>query len=312
MTLIDKEELLRLRQKQIRDYNPNLRALVEIKLALDDALTNAKLQPHDKNVLVNLLNHRLTTLYKGAKYDGLIAGATAVPTELRMTTPIAPASTPMAPTVPIPQPVEAVAAEPEVQLLPDVPVEPHAIQAVVEAPIQHEPVTQGRSSVEQPRSFVIPTADELKIHYTYKNKFDKISEEIAKYPHKINMASTGEIVLNGNVIQNSSFKDLIRGLYIRKKGSNIHGEEAFVKVLNEINISPELISHRVPKGILTSLVTPTLKGNESPEEFSSFVDEPPEQEEEQEGEGKRSKSKKHSLKIHPPPGKRPRILWLYR
>ena len=91
MTLIDKEELLRLRQKQIRDYNPNLRALAQIKVALEDALSNANLHAHDKKILVNLLNHRLTTLYKGSKYDGLIAGAAATPTEFINTTPIDPA-----------------------------------------------------------------------------------------------------------------------------------------------------------------------------------------------------------------------------
>ena len=312
MTLIDKEELLRLRQKQIRDYNPNLRALAEIKVALDDALSNAKLQPHDKNILVNLLNHRLTTLYKGAKYDGLIAGAAVAPRELFTAAPIAALPTPMAPTVPIPMPAEAVAAEPEVQLLPDVPVEPQAIQPPVEVATQHEPVDAERKSMQTAGPIEMPSMKELNITKTYTNKFDELSKEIRKHPHKINVASTGEIVLNGKIIPNTSFNNLLRGLFIRNKDSNIHGEEAFVKVLNEINISPGLISHRVPKGILTSLRNPEIKGPESSEEFSSFVDDAPGQEEEQEGEGKRSKSKKHSLKIHPPPGKRPRILWLYR
>ena len=158
----------------------------------------------------------------------------------------------------------------------------------------------------------MPSMKELNITKTYTNIFDELSKEIRKHPHKINVASTGEIVLNGKIIPNTSFNNLLRGLFIRNKDSNIHGEEAFVKVLNEINISPGLISHRVPKGILTSLRNPEIKGPESSEEFSSFVDDAPGQEEEQEGEGKRSKSKKHSLKIHPPPGKRPRILWLYR
>ena len=118
--------------------------------------------------------------------------------------------------------------------------------------------------------------------------------------------------MNGKVIQNSSFKDLIRGLYIRNKDTNIHGEEAFLKVLNEIDISPELISHRVPKNIYHSLLTPKITGTVPPEEYSSFFEEGKEQEEEHVGNGKRSKSKNYSLKIHPPPGKRPRILWLYR
>jgi len=308
MTLMHKEELIRLRQKQIRDYNPNLRALAEIKLALDDALSNAKLQPHDRNVLVNLLNHRFFSLYKGAKYDGLIAGSAPVPI----------ASAPIAPSIPHPTaaiaPVaqEQVAAEPVVELLPDVAFDAQAIQPQVEAATQNEPIAQERRSMQTSPPLVIPSMEQLKITNTYRNKFEKISDEIRKQPHKINVASSGEIVLNGKVIQNSSFTDLIRGLYIRKKGTNIHGEEAFVKVLNEINISPDLISHRVPKGMLTSLLTPTLKGTESPDEYASVGEDSPEQEEEQEGEGKRSKSKKHSLKIHPPPGKRPRILWLYR
>ena len=305
MTFIDKEDLLRLRQKQIRDYNPNLRALAEIKLAIDDALSNAKLQPHDKNVLVNLLNHRLTTLYKCAKSDGLIAGAAASPTELITTTPIAP--TAMAPVA-----QERLAAEPVVELLPDVPVEAQAIQPPVEAATQHEPVGPERKSMQTAGALEMPSMKELNITKTYTNKFDELSKEIRKHPHKINVSSTGEIVLNGNILPNSSFNNLIRALFIRKRDSNFEGEDEFIKVLNEINISPGLISHKIPKSILTSFRNPEFKGTESPDEYASFVEEPPEQEEAQEGEGKRSKSKKHSLKIHPPPGKSPRILWLYR
>ena len=304
----DKEELIRLRQKQIRDYNPNLRALADIKLALDDALSNAKLQPHDRNVLVNLLNHRFFSLYKGAKYDGLIAGSAPVP----IATPSLAPSVPLPPAAIAPVAHEPMAVEPEVQLLPDVAVETQANQAGVDPAYQHEPTAQERRSMQTPPPLVIPSSDELKITKTYKAKFENVSKEIAKHPHKINLASTGEIILNGKLIPNSSFNDLIRGLFIRNKGSNVHGEDAFVNVLNEIHISPGLISHKIPKNILNSLRNPETKGAESPDEYASVGEDSPEQEEAQEGEGKRAKSKKHSLKIHPPPGKRPRILWLYR
>ena len=166
--------------------------------------------------------------------------------------------------------------------------------------------------MQTPPPLVIPSMEELKITNTYRNKFEKISDEIRKQPHKINVAHTGEIILNGKVIPNSSFNNLIRGLFIRNKDSNNQGDEAFIKFLNDINISPELISHRVPKNIYHSLLTPNITGTDPPEEYSSFFEEGKEQEEEHVGNGKRSKSKNYSLKIHPPPGKRPRILWLYR
>ena len=193
MTLVDKEELLRLRQKQIRDYNPNLRALADIKLALDDVLSNVKLQPHDRNVLVNLLNHRFSALYKGAKYDGLIAGAAPIATELITPPPIGP-SVPIAPApllpIAIPMAAEPVAVEPPIELLPHVVVEPSAIHAGVEAATQHEPVSQERRSVQTAAPIKMPSIEKFKITNTYRNKFERLSTELGKHPHKLNGTPT--------------------------------------------------------------------------------------------------------------------------
>ena len=96
--------------------------------------------------------------------------------------------------------------------------------------------------------------------------------------------------MNGKRIPNSSFNNLIRGLFIRNKDSNLHGEESFITVLNEINISPGLISNKIPKSILTSLRNRELKGAESPDEYASVGEDYPEQEEAQDGEGRPANS----------------------
>jgi hypothetical protein len=53
-TLIEKGELDRLRQKQVRDHNPTLMTLANLKDKMDDVLVNEKLS--GKNVLNSLIH----------------------------------------------------------------------------------------------------------------------------------------------------------------------------------------------------------------------------------------------------------------
>ena len=69
--LIERDELDRLRAKQILDYSPVLSQLVTIKNEIDRVLTAPKLSPDDRVKVLNLLHSRFDHIYKVLKYDGL-------------------------------------------------------------------------------------------------------------------------------------------------------------------------------------------------------------------------------------------------
>ena len=70
-SLIERDELDRLRSKQIGDYSPVLSQLVTIKKEIDRVLAAPKLSTDDRIKVLNLLHSRFDHIYKVLKYDGM-------------------------------------------------------------------------------------------------------------------------------------------------------------------------------------------------------------------------------------------------
>ncbi len=106
LTLVEREELTRLREKQIRDYNPLLRELVTIQTEMSHALNAKDQSVFDRVNLINVLNNRFRTVYKTLKYDGG-STITAGPTKIQLAGPtytpgVAQAAPAAVPLIPLP------------------------------------------------------------------------------------------------------------------------------------------------------------------------------------------------------------------
>ena len=111
LTLVEREELNRLREKQIRDYNPLLRELVTLQSEMSQALNAKDQSVFDRVNLINLLNTRFRTVYKTLKYEGG-SNISQGPTQLQLggptPTPGGPAQAPIGPAlVALPQAIAA-------------------------------------------------------------------------------------------------------------------------------------------------------------------------------------------------------------
>ena len=71
MTLLEEAEYDRLRQKQIRDYNPTLKSLADIQSAIDQLMDHPILQADEKLQILNNLNAKFDSLYNLAKNSGM-------------------------------------------------------------------------------------------------------------------------------------------------------------------------------------------------------------------------------------------------
>ena len=129
LTLIERDELDRLRAKQIRDYSPVLTELVAINREIERVLLGGKLAPDDRVKVLALLHSRFDNIYRQLKYNGIAPVADGAQ-------PIAPlpAAAAAAPVLPAPLP-------------PAVAVEPVAEEELLEEPVP-DPVAQLKN---QPR-----------------------------------------------------------------------------------------------------------------------------------------------------------------
>jgi len=120
----------------------------------------------------------------------------------------------------------------------------------------------------------------------YRSKGTQLVEFFDEHPGRFSATSTGEMAIDGKPIPNSNFNDLIRHLYIGHQQTPV-GLEHFVSALRELNVPRTSISNRKVIDILNQ-----------GELFHSPTGSPTIT---QKGKGRGF-----------PPGKRPRILYLYK
>ena len=95
MTLIEEGEIQRLRQKQIKDYNPTLSALARFDEMIHNVFSNQKMGEDEKSKVLNHGNEKFQNLYSKYKRDNLfiskptieINPATSLATERKITSP---------------------------------------------------------------------------------------------------------------------------------------------------------------------------------------------------------------------------------
>jgi len=290
MTLLEEGEVERLKQKQIKEYNPTLKSLAAIQGAIETLIDLPTLNADEKIQILNHLQSKFSALYNIAKVTTLHEPSPHV-------TVLAPTGTKVE-TVDAPEKIEA-----------------NSKDVKVEKAVAPEKVESGMQSAE-PAHW--PELSELKLLPQYDKKYRKLVEFLNKYPHVVSKSSQGEISVHGKTLPDSSFSDLIRGLYVRPSNLNIHGQNEFHDALSTLKLPPAFISSKEIKAKLApetkDHVTVHEKSEEPVTENTSEISpvlipqplkrklRPNHHSVTKTGTGKRK---------HPPPGKKPRILRLY-
>ena len=331
--LIERDELDRLRAKQIRDYSPVLSQLVTIKNEIDRVFAAPKLSPDDRVKILNLLHSRFDHIYKVLKYDGLAplpppaagvlppamppAGVPAAGVPPGMPAAGAPPAMPAA-GMPAAMPVVGYlpiqVAAPQFVALPDAGDADEGLEPIAETEAHgldpdlaagpDEPIEKAsEQAIATEPSVVWPTKQEMGITRNLETKYKQLTAKLSKYPHLINRNEQNEILLKGVPIAGSNFSDLISSLYRRNTKLNLKGEQDFINHLGSMGISPDEISTKESKALLSNA------------EFMEVPTSPLKV-----GTGRIKKRKSvhfkspisSNKKLCPPPGKRPRILRVYQ
>ena len=256
LKLIDEQEVGRLVEKHLREYDPALHSLATIHKEMETVLNRDDISPEEKLSLFKINQQRF--------------GRIKIPPVDATPDPIIPPEIPIAP---IPPPLTPAPAPPRAPPLPPhpgrvIPIprnqqpakQPKAPQgnanmavkpiddAGVPAPILMGPAGDqpfgeqderagGPEREERgfiPRQFVPAISD------SHRPKLYHLIELIEENPHFIKADHrTGELILQGKNVPGSSFKDVVESLYRTSKMHNLKGQADFLGCLRKSLNQPE-------------------------------------------------------------------------
>ena len=293
MTLVEEAELDRLRQRQIKDYNPALNSLTKIQDQIFKIFDDKELTDEGKCKILAQLQEHFGFLLNKFKNAGL------PPPNILHTQPAMPLPAPDDHAGDGP-PAGVVEADAEGYFSPRESVHEEEGNASTEtlspATSLKDLTTSSNASfltVQPQPDFSLPSQEEANISSQFTKKFAELSKFLNENKKHISTNAKKELVLNGKPIPDSHFPDLLRSLYKRNQSMNFTGLAEFESMLRQLNASSSLVSL---KDAVTALSKPKSTAGSS--QYMS-------------GKGLSHKHKSLSFSSCPP-GKKPRFLHVFR
>ena len=285
LSLVSQEEMERLKQIDLRQYNPKLRAMVLLDNEMSNILNSPSLGHEEKMRIFNRAQSRFFSLFKSAdaslnsehnarnQYepeDGELeddeeddqAGVQADLVQLE-------------------EPVSL--RRPAADEATALPKQPHQ-----EADEFQDASALSPSSIRAAAS--LPAQGwkgAIQVHPNRQTKLLSLLDLIEKNPHVLTHDSDSQLVYHGAPVAGSKFKDLVEEMFQHKKSHSTKGLEKFLSALHELQLDSSFISNSDMKARYLHQIHPkktrSIMGSSG----------------EQSGFGH-------------PPGKRPNILRLYR
>jgi hypothetical protein len=229
MTLIEEGELERLRQRQIKDYNPSLKSMVGVQDQIEKLLNDPELDHESKYKILCFLQERFGHLYKTFKNSSSFGK--------------------QPPALLIPPVVLAQDAEPAA-----VDEHPHETDHNQEPEIKPEI----KPDIDDTPDYLSAEdededATQFNIPAQYKNKFENFHKFLLEHKKAISKNVKNELVIDGVAIPNSSYPDLLRSFFVRNYNMNLIGLPNLLTKLRNLKFDPDLVSHKEAKAALNYL-----------------------------------------------------------
>jgi len=249
--LMSRNELDRIKERKIREYDQGLSALVRTEKDIEELLSDPTISNDEK----------LQSYYKlSEKFEKLRPIKT---TQIPGTTTLAPINQSEA-TPPATEQEDAMDELEAPEAATDTPpLEPAAAMVALQA--QQPPATIAALQA-QPLPNQPPILNEVNLPPQYHNKYSQLKTLIDLNPNIIRSSPNGEIVINNRILVDSSYNDLIRESYIHSLKHNIIGLPQFLQALNVIHADPSLISNNI---IISKYKKLIPKRNSIPIQFAS-------------------------------------------
>lgn len=252
--LVDEQEIHGLIEKKLRQYHPALKAMADLSMDMNHTLNRSDLSPEEKIALLIANQQRFSQIQQGStqpvppplSHPPIPTGSRRLATRQSRAPRVTPAPPPLASPIdllPSSSSTGTVTTEgsfddplsgPEDLRSPSHQGSLKAeefetkVKAAMENPELKTAVGTSQTRRLPTQSYhMMPSVEDK-----HKNRLFNFSKMIDKVPHMISyQPDSGEIILEGKLIPNSSFHDLIRDFYAPSGHHNITGQE---KLLNTI------------------------------------------------------------------------------
>ena len=266
LKLVDEDQVHRIVEKSIRDYNPELKAMGDRKIEISDILSREDLCPEEKITLLKANKQQYSNYQSKARF-GPNSKIFLMPKDSSTIHPSPPPTTHRA--IPIASSADH-AMIAHSQAAPETPHdEAHITSPVVQEPVPHADVTgtfeEASDQLPETISTATPgnekksTTDEKtcssstttnpssstslpstpipmpRVQNIHKDKISFLTQLISLSTNAIARDNnTGEIIIDGSRIQNSSFHDLIQDLYVADDASNLTGKSLLISTISRL------------------------------------------------------------------------------
>ena len=208
LQLVSEEEINRLKQKQLSQYDPQLRAAAFLQSEIDDILTNKDMDAQRKTTLFQTAQQRFASLL----------GKSFMATQ-----PLGGVRTRMEHDEEAAAPAAAAPAAP----------------AVVAAPQQ---LVQAAQDVDEEDDIQIEQILGT-VPNSQKERAQKLLNFLESKKADISSDNTGQLVIQGEPVEGTNYQDLILSLYTSKKAFYPQGLDVFVKALRKLNVPRGIIKN---------------------------------------------------------------------
>ena len=197
LKLLDEQELDRLIEKQIRQYDPNLRGIVAMRKEMDEVMCREDLNPEERIALYKSAQERFFKLRPTCTTDTTIIAA-------------------QAPTIAIPPLPAPPAHEPPTVPISHLPSHEHTAHKAVEKQVEQATISLASTSTSKSDQELNAEKPEnkVKIPTRSKPKYDNLCALLRGNTDLISInSSTNELVLDGQTVPKSNFYNLISSLF---------------------------------------------------------------------------------------------------
>ena len=291
MQLVTDEEINRLRQKQIAQYDPELRAAAFLQSEMDQLLTDKGMDSDQRLRLLQMAQQRFAAIRGKQQLEKPTLGG--ISSKMSEDQPEDVAQAQAAP--PIPAQVAAPAGRRLAQRAPDLPMEQRYLLDLL------------------PKNA--------------KEKAKMLMYHLRRVNANFDVDAQGQLVVQGQPLVGSNFQDLLLSLYTRRKDHNPPRLQDFIAALKNVNVPRSLISNvhlLTPKSISSltssSLFTtshlPSTSSSKRPKQEGPLSQDSPSALSPSESDVFHDTQSSLSFNpfstMHLPPGQKPKVLKVYK
>mgnify|MGYP003423197420 CR=1 FL=1 len=232
--------------KAMRDYNPTVNAMVEAQDNIKDILENATSEPSKSRKRKAGGRHKAGASTSLSLYNACFERLQALKSQfdssyqplLQLLMEHNVARAPVADGAVAPAPAPAAGGPP--------PAAAAALPAVAQVAMQGTPLRPATipTPVGTPTQFMdIPESLGV-LPKIYHERYKDLRGYMTKDPSVFKLAPKGQLVVKGTVVPDSSFNDLVRGLYVSARGKKptAAGMTEFLEALNTVGVPSTLLS----------------------------------------------------------------------